>query len=308
LPLAEVIANCEIEAKATAHAKALYAHYLTVREGLRKQARARCGRGGTAAGQRKQKAVEVEAADCDARELHVNAVPLVLTKAEEATILQSLGKSAVRARRSTATYTNASVAANAAELLQSPAAAERMQPTRRHTFCPAGLPGQRRIDTSAAQTLSLSQAKLPQDVFGRLLAQEEQEGRDGAVSAEAAAQVDRETQRAAQAENQAALAAQNIEAVMHAPGDRAAQERWADSKRLQLLSPADVDDQDLAKAVRCLGGNAAARAAKTPSLAVALRGRRIDVFLPEFVQWVAAEVLRVQRSRADVLFWCDSRH
>ena len=89
---------------------------------------------------------------------------------------------------------------------------------------------------------------------------------------------------------------------MFAVGSQDTQKLWIDEQRIRMGLPRDFSDDTMAWAVKCVGGHLAARKTVEPGLYL-LEGRRIDIFLPAYVQWVAARVTSVKREHATLKFW-----
>lgn len=100
----------------------------------------------------------------------------------------------------------------------------------------------------------------------------------------------------------AGLAERGLDALVFAVGSQDAQEEWADQHRIRMGSPKDFSDDAMARAVKCVGGHLRARLEVEGGLSD-LMGRRIDIFLPVYVQWVAARVKKVDGAHATVRFW-----
>eukprot|EP00892_Ulva_mutabilis_P006334 jgi/Ulvmu1/4072/UM019_0050.1 len=100
----------------------------------------------------------------------------------------------------------------------------------------------------------------------------------------------------------AGIAQQGLDAIVYAVGTQEAQQCWVDERRIRKGSPRDFSDDTLAWAVKCIGGHLAARKEIEGGLSV-LEGSRIDLFLPEYVQWVAARVISTDCSTATLKFW-----
>lgn len=100
----------------------------------------------------------------------------------------------------------------------------------------------------------------------------------------------------------AGIAENGLEAIVFAVGSKDLQERWVDEQRICLGLPMDFSDDTMAWAVKCVGGQLAARKAVESGLSV-LEGRRIDIFLPVYVQWVAARVTSVKGEHVTLKFW-----
>lgn len=100
----------------------------------------------------------------------------------------------------------------------------------------------------------------------------------------------------------AGIAERGLEALVYAVGPQPAQQRWIDERRIRRGHPRDFTDDTLAWAVKCVGGHLAARKEIESGLSV-LKGRRIDIFLPVYVQWIAAWVINVDHPAVTVQFW-----
>ena len=313
LPLDAVIANCNKEAAAIAAAKALYARYQEVRARLKRDARASASgeeaQNHSQSQQRRQSlpppappapSVPAESA-C---EVPVNMIPLVTSQSQEMMLQQQFARHSERPRRSTATYSAAPVD-KALEWRNNPEAMALVQPCR---HCQTAMLPQRTklsFSPAALTPLSLLQTNLPQGRCRELMAEDDADKDSSSCGTEEAAQAEAETQQVAEQERESALAAQNIDLVMRAVGDRQEQSERADPSRLRALSSEEMSDKELAKAVKALGGSASAKEATGPWCdASRLKGHRIDVFLPEFLQWVAAQVTGAQGAKVDVRFWC----
>lgn len=157
----------------------------------------------------------------------------------------------------------------------------------------ATLPGVVRLDTSKCERRTAYQLQLPRRMLERVLHEEERAGLIG--DSDLPAQQD--AQHCAATLTEAANACSGL-------GGREEQATLADKRRLRAPQRHDIDDDVLAWAVKCAGGNRAGREALQQQGFRSLVGKRVDVFLPAFVQWVAAEVLSMSAQRASVRFWC----
>lgn len=100
----------------------------------------------------------------------------------------------------------------------------------------------------------------------------------------------------------AVIAQHGLGALGYAVGNREDQSSWTDKERICIGHPRDFSDDTIAWAVKCVGGHLAARKEVEEGLQT-LQGKRIDLFLPIYVQWVAAQVTEVNSPNVTVRFW-----
>lgn len=278
------------------NSKVLFQHYLRTREALRKRTRRSQNTQDSLRDADYAFEGDVEVRDAPAHmsvEIVVNVVPRIMT---------------TRARQEASTHNRAKSVPPVAD--QSVRSSRQNGEPRRLRSKSSGdcasseeLPGWLVLDTASAVRASVQQSGLPASRRAVQLHAE-------TVTTEAAIEDGDEAEAAAaavaKAEVAAAVAACDPSACDVAVGPLLLQRRWADPAQIPPPAASDEADAALAWAVRCLGGNRAAREARVRGVAAngGLVGRRVDIFLPLLLQWVAAEVCSIMRGTAHIRLWC----
>jgi hypothetical protein len=279
--------------------KVLFQHYLRTREALRKHTRRSRNTQDSLRDTDRALECDVEVRDAPAHmsvEVVVNVVPRITTS---------------RARQEASTHNRAK---SVPPVVDRTARGTRQsgEPRRLRSNssgdCASSevLPGWLLLDTASAVRASVQQSGLPAlrravQLHAAETVTTEAAEEDGDKAEAAAAAV-------AKAEVAASAAACDPASCDIAIGPISLQRLWADPAHTPPPAASDDADAALAWAVRCLGGNRAAREARACGFAASggLVGRRIDIFLPLLLQWVAAEVRSVVRGTAHIRLWCDA--